>query len=118
MSSAVGATNGHAARMRYSRFKQRMDGNARVRRVSQKNTRTSKQYTQARAVMVKSEKVNQEVVVKPQEKVMVFYPDSSGSLVPPMQSTNLPIYMNGQEYGFPDSYHGAQCHYRTLWMPA
>ena len=39
MSTELGITNGHAARMRYSRFKQQMEGNAPVRRARNPNSK-------------------------------------------------------------------------------
>jgi hypothetical protein len=113
VSSELGITNGHAARMRYSRFKQQMEGNTPVRRARKPNSKRAAKQKRPKD----EDKNSQNVKLEDSPSMAEHMPSSSpsisnfdasqGSLTPaspktplataeytspsmPMQSINLP----------------------------
>lgn len=76
MSSELGITNGHAARMRYSRFKQQMEGNTPVRRARNPNAKRATKQKRPKD----EDKTSQNVKLEDSPSMAEHMPSSSPSI--------------------------------------
>jgi hypothetical protein len=94
VSSELGITNGHAARMRYSRFKQQMEGNTPVRRARNPNAKRAPKQKRPKDDDKNSQKVKLEDSPSMGEHMPSSSPsvanfDSQGSLTPVMAESAI-----------------------------
>jgi hypothetical protein len=76
VSSELGITNGHAARMRYSRFKQQMEGNTPVRRARNPNAKRAPKQKRSKD----EDKSSQNVKMEDSPSMAEHMPSSSPSV--------------------------------------